>query len=92
MIMATKKKIKEAPKSARHKKVSREESPSKAMKAVNSKKKKDEDYDEDDDETTDDDTPPSAPQSRVELIRHRHEFLKKEIDKIRSDLEAESDD
>jgi len=42
------------------------------------------------------DEPPPAdsaePPTRVALIRARHEFMKREIDQIREDLEAESDD
>jgi hypothetical protein len=42
------------------------------------------------------DEPPPAdstePLTRVALIRARHEFMKREIDQIREDLEAESDD
>ena len=91
MVMATKKKQKEAPKSARHKKASHEESPSRAMKAIKPKKKRDEE-DEDEDPDDEDDTTPTEPATRLDLIRMRHEHLKKEIDKIRSDLEAETDD
>jgi hypothetical protein len=34
----------------------------------------------------------TEPPTRVGLIRARHEFMKREIDQIREDLEAESDD
>lgn len=42
-----------------------------------------------------DEPPPddsAEPLTRVALIRARHEFMKREIDQIREDLEAESDD
>jgi hypothetical protein len=42
------------------------------------------------------DEPPPAdsaqPLTRVALIRARHEFMKREIDQIREDLEAERDE
>ncbi len=90
MVMAKKKK--ESPKSARHKKAVVQESPSRAMKAVKLKKKAREVEEDEDEDLDEEEEGSSEPLSRVDLIRMRHEFLKKEIDKIRTDLEAETDD